>query len=235
MTFGEKLQDLRRQAGMSQETLAERLEVSRQAVSKWERDEAMPETEKVIRIARVFDVSLDKLLLDSDARNEKQMPQSIAYTDLKRVVRRHGYKVGYALMIWGLVFCVLSLLMWLTLPKIGAEVTGSARADSSSEFVNPYEGKTYTVIEGGEERVITEIPEFMIERARREQGVQPVSDGVNSILEDKLRVLSSMFLLGLVPGGALVAVGAVIVVKGKRQAMGSGSAPGSPSGRAGTA
>lgn len=38
MTFGEKLQDLRRKAGMSQDTLAEKLEVSRQAVSKWERE-----------------------------------------------------------------------------------------------------------------------------------------------------------------------------------------------------
>lgn len=37
MTFGEKLQDLRRKAGMSQDTLAEKLDVSRQAVSKWER------------------------------------------------------------------------------------------------------------------------------------------------------------------------------------------------------
>ena len=45
MTFGEKLQDLRRKAGMPQDMLAEKLEVSRQAVSKWERDEAMPETE----------------------------------------------------------------------------------------------------------------------------------------------------------------------------------------------
>ena len=38
MTFGEKLQDLRRKAGMSQDTLAEKLEVSRKAVSKWERE-----------------------------------------------------------------------------------------------------------------------------------------------------------------------------------------------------
>lgn len=38
MTFGEKLQDLRRKAGMSQDMLAEKLEVSRQAVSKWERE-----------------------------------------------------------------------------------------------------------------------------------------------------------------------------------------------------
>ena len=53
MTFGEKLQDLRRKAGLSQDSLAEKLDVSRQAVSKWERDEAMPETEKLLRIAQL--------------------------------------------------------------------------------------------------------------------------------------------------------------------------------------
>ena len=42
MTFGEKLQSLRQRAGMSQDALAERLQVSRQAVSRWERDETMP-------------------------------------------------------------------------------------------------------------------------------------------------------------------------------------------------
>ena len=47
MTFGEKLQSLRQRSGMSQDALAERLQVSRQAVSRWERDETMPETDKV--------------------------------------------------------------------------------------------------------------------------------------------------------------------------------------------
>ena len=46
MTFGEKLQRLRKEAGLSQEELAGRLHVSRQAVSKWERNESYPETEK---------------------------------------------------------------------------------------------------------------------------------------------------------------------------------------------
>ena len=47
MTFGEKLQKLRARAGLSQDQLAELLDVSRQAVSKWERSEAMPEAEKL--------------------------------------------------------------------------------------------------------------------------------------------------------------------------------------------
>lgn len=55
MTFGEKLQSLRQRAGMSQDALAERLQVSRQAVSRWERDETMPETDKVVALADIFD------------------------------------------------------------------------------------------------------------------------------------------------------------------------------------
>ena len=57
MTFGEKLQALRQKAGMSQDALAEKLNVSRQAVSRWERDETMPETDKVIALADLFGVT----------------------------------------------------------------------------------------------------------------------------------------------------------------------------------
>lgn len=64
MTFGEKLQGLRQRAGMSQDALAEKLDVSRQAVSRWERDETMPETEKVITLANLFGVTTDYLLRD---------------------------------------------------------------------------------------------------------------------------------------------------------------------------
>ena len=64
MTFGEKLQKLRTRAGLSQDQLAKLLDVSRQAVSKWERNEAMPEVEKLVRISRQFGVSTDYLLLE---------------------------------------------------------------------------------------------------------------------------------------------------------------------------
>lgn len=62
MTMGDKILQLRKAAGLSQEQLAEALEVSRQAVSKWETNQSMPETEKVAAICRVFGVSADELL-----------------------------------------------------------------------------------------------------------------------------------------------------------------------------
>ena len=74
MTFGEKLQKLRARAGLSQDQLAELLDVSRQAVSKWERDEAMPEAEKIVRISRQFRVSTDYLLLEEREEPETARP-----------------------------------------------------------------------------------------------------------------------------------------------------------------
>lgn len=64
MKFGEKLQKLRKQSGLSQEQLAAQLTVSRQAVSKWELDDTMPDTENVIQLGRIFSVSCDYLLRD---------------------------------------------------------------------------------------------------------------------------------------------------------------------------
>ena len=62
MSFGKNLQHLRRLCGnMTQETLAEKLSVSRQTVSKWELDSAQPEIEKAIEMCRLFSCSLDNL------------------------------------------------------------------------------------------------------------------------------------------------------------------------------
>ena len=65
MTIGEKILYLRSLGHMSQEQLAERLEVSRQSVSKWELDESVPALDKLKRLAEFFSISLDKLLSDT--------------------------------------------------------------------------------------------------------------------------------------------------------------------------
>jgi transcriptional regulator with XRE-family HTH domain len=59
MTFSEKLTRLRRQQGMSQEQLADRMDVTRQSVSKWESGAAMPELGKLTALSELFRVSLD--------------------------------------------------------------------------------------------------------------------------------------------------------------------------------
>ena len=74
MTFGEKIQKLRKEAGLSQEEFAYQLGVSRQAVSKWERDSGYPETEKIIRMSKMFHVTLDYLLNEEEEDRSKPLP-----------------------------------------------------------------------------------------------------------------------------------------------------------------
>ena len=65
--IAERLAARRKQAGLSQEALAEKLGVSRQAVSKWERSESSPDTDNLIALAKLYGVSLDELLYVDDA------------------------------------------------------------------------------------------------------------------------------------------------------------------------
>ena len=128
MTFGEKLLELRRAHGMSQDALAEQLNVSRQAVSKSERDEAAPETDKIIKLAQLFHVSTDYLLLDAPERPRQEVPpqqsppssrpNTSTADRVERFIRRHGYKAGYVLMTIGIIICLFSVGLRMLWPVV---------------------------------------------------------------------------------------------------------------------
>lgn len=67
MTFGEKLKNARKEAGLSQEQLAEKLSVSRSAVAKWENDNGMPDVGNLKALAQLLNISID-YLLDEDEK-----------------------------------------------------------------------------------------------------------------------------------------------------------------------
>ena len=85
MKFAEKLLLLRTQNGYSQEILSEKLNVSRQAVSKWELGITLPETDKLISISRLFNVSIDSLLIDSIGLNSSNSMESVVLKFLSSV------------------------------------------------------------------------------------------------------------------------------------------------------
>ena len=62
MNLGENIYHLRTQRNMSQGDLADALEVSRQSVSKWENNSAVPELEKLVKMAHIFDITLDEMV-----------------------------------------------------------------------------------------------------------------------------------------------------------------------------
>lgn len=79
MNLGENIYQLRTQKNMSQGDLADALEVSRQSVSKWENNSAVPELEKLIKMAELFEVSLDTLVT-GQTKAEKASPASGSLT-----------------------------------------------------------------------------------------------------------------------------------------------------------
>lgn len=84
MLLQEKLQLLRKKNGYSQEQLADKLNVSRQTIGKWESGQAVPEVYSLIQLSDLFGVSIDRIVKEDDACNVSL--QSYADIDLKSVV-----------------------------------------------------------------------------------------------------------------------------------------------------
>lgn len=106
MDTGKKIALCRREAGMSQEALAEAMGISRQAVSRWETGEALPETAKIIQLARLFGVSCDYLLLDEAEKKEAGIPRNrgdfpLAADPAAERRRRFRMAFGVAMSILG--------------------------------------------------------------------------------------------------------------------------------------
>ena len=87
MTFSDKLIALRKKAGWSQEELAERLNVSRQSVSKWESAQSMPDIDKILQLSSLFSVTTDCLLKDTqdDTQDDTQPAAAQTPSPLPRV------------------------------------------------------------------------------------------------------------------------------------------------------
>ncbi len=79
MTLGEKILSLRTARDMSQDDLAEKLEVSRQSVSKWETGQSTPDLDKIIKLADLFGVGVDELVRSGEAPRTQ-----VVYVEQKR-------------------------------------------------------------------------------------------------------------------------------------------------------
>ncbi len=115
MEFYQKLKKIRKENGMSQEELADQLSVSRQAVSKWENGQGFPETEKLMQISSLFNVSLDYLL--KEERSETAAEEESGYYASREMVegfllsKRQGalrIGIGVAVIISSLIFTSIS-------------------------------------------------------------------------------------------------------------------------------
>lgn len=113
MDFNNRLYELRKQKGFSQEELANRLNVSRQTISKWEVGDSTPDMEKLIAISDLFGISLDELVLDKAPAQSAETPaKSDLYTDIKEklLTNENKKKAKKGLKIAAIVFGALVLV-----------------------------------------------------------------------------------------------------------------------------
>lgn len=113
--FSEKIQNLRKSNQLSQEQLAEKLQVSRQTISKWELKETIPDAEKIVLISRLFSVSIDYLLKDEiveDINNDNVNQSSVSLSAKKMSATSLVFIMTAISFIGLLVSIIVSDVYW---------------------------------------------------------------------------------------------------------------------------
>jgi transcriptional regulator with XRE-family HTH domain len=139
MRLQEKILYCRKKAGLSQEALAEQLGVSRQAISKWETGDAVPEINKLLLLANAFGVTTDWLLSDDEPEEkraanppeaEAQPAAKAAWVDalpgvIGRLLRRYGWLFGVYLAAAGVCFTGIgALARYLVRRMLSSDILG---------------------------------------------------------------------------------------------------------------
>ncbi len=120
MKISEKLYTLRKRRGLSQERLAEKLNVSRQAISKWELGTAIPESEKLIAISQFFGVSLDDLVNEERDLESPPITEQPSQKSTRRTQRIFGVAICIVGIVCLAVWGILSVLDPPASEQIGA-------------------------------------------------------------------------------------------------------------------
>lgn len=121
MTLGERLTALRNQHGLSQSELAEKLNVSRQSVSKWETDTSIPELDKLIQLSEQFDITLDALVKGETPQATKDV---FGPTAAEPSAPEHPHSSGHTRTIIGVILLCFGALVWVILMVLGDVLSG---------------------------------------------------------------------------------------------------------------
>ena len=108
MTLGERLTELRKKKNLSQEEVAEKLNVTRQSVSKWETDESKPDFDKIVPICELYEISTNELLSGTKEEKEEQEVEVINKDNKKK----------RALIISSAIFLYFLAIIWIIVSEV---------------------------------------------------------------------------------------------------------------------
>ena len=189
MGFSENLQILRKMKNMSQEQLAERLDVSRQAVSKWESGNGYPETEKLISICEIFDCSMDEIIkgkFSADVNGEKK-----------------GYEKLMSKFSKGIALAIGIILLGTTILLYFAGIPGTEELKEKNEIM----GVVILLL-----CVLIAVPIFIILGMQREEFIKKNPKLANIYSEEENEKFNSKFQKSLAGSVALILLGTILLI-----------------------
>lgn len=193
MGFSENLQSLRKIKNMSQEQLAEKLEVSRQAVSKWESGNGYPETEKLIAICEIFDCSMDNLVkgkITKDTTGEKRKYESM----------QNKFSKGISLGV-GIILLGVTVLLYF------AGLSGKPGISELSQQQYGIIGVTVLLI-----CVLISLPIFITLGISQDDFKKKNPQLSNFYSEEEIDSYNKKFIVGIVTGVSLMLIGTILLV-----------------------
>lgn len=192
MGFSENLQNLRKIKNMSQEQLAEKLDVSRQAVSKWESRNGYPETEKIITICEIFDCSMDNLLkgkITADTTGEKKKYESL----------QNKFSKGISLGV-GIILLGTTILLYFA---------GLSAMAGTSELEEQYGIIGVTILLFC---VLIALPIFITLGIQEENYKKKNPKLSNIYSEEELENFNKKFIVGIATGVSLILFGTIFLI-----------------------
>lgn len=147
MTIGQRIAERRKLLGISQESLGEQMGVSRQAISKWEADGAIPEIDKLIALSKLFGVSVGWLLGTEDECEKTDSGQEVRLSDeqlkmVEQIVRRYQQaQPEQKRNPWTMVLCLSCAIVALVLSIVGLSKINRQFSNHDyrlGDLINPY-------------------------------------------------------------------------------------------------
>lgn len=193
MGFSENLQSLRKIKNMSQEQLAEKLEVSRQAVSKWESGNGYPETEKLITICEILDCGMDELVkgkITADTTEEKRK-----------------YENSQNKFSKGISFGVGIILLGVTILLYFVGLSGKSEIPELLQQQYGIIGVTALLI-----CVLISLPIFITLGISQENFKKKNPKLSNFYSEEEIDCYNKKFIMGIVTGVSLILIGTILLI-----------------------
>ena len=125
MKFSEKIMELRKSKGMSQEEIAGKLNVTRQTISKWESDQTVPDLNRLIDIAKLFGISLDELTNNIENSNSENVYKESS-------IEKNNRQISIKIFVVGIIICLILCGIGLIKQNV-AKNTNQERAQQALE------------------------------------------------------------------------------------------------------